>query len=245
MGTGTFVTVAASTHRYGAECRGRIHLLDVRRRGHRADHVLVRRRPLHAAARASGCSRTRRCRSGGARPDHARVPPLPLLAMRARWITILLTLVLSVPPCTARTSSPGNSSPPSDRPELLVDLTLPETASIHGTREVAARVRRAAHPRPRHRPSEHLCRPRRCAVLPAAEGAIAERFLRPSGDRGQGPGAARPCAERDSRRRCDGLPEVAARVYPLEMGPPVGWPVQYRVSGPEPNEVREIAHQLA
>src|SRR5262245_60225146 len=32
---------------------------------------------------------------------------------------------------------------------------------------------------------------------------------------------------------------------PLELGPPVGWPVQYRVSGPDVNEVRDIALRLA
>ena len=32
---------------------------------------------------------------------------------------------------------------------------------------------------------------------------------------------------------------------PLELGPPVGWPVQYRVSGPDVNEVRNIALRLA
>ena len=28
------------------------------------------------------------------------------------------------------------------------------------------------------------------------------------------------------------FPNVIGRVYPLELGPPVGWPLQYRVSGP-------------
>jgi hypothetical protein len=31
------------------------------------------------------------------------------------------------------------------------------------------------------------------------------------------------------------------RVSPLELGPPVGWPVQYRVSGPDLREVRAIS----
>ena len=34
------------------------------------------------------------------------------------------------------------------------------------------------------------------------------------------------------------LPSVVARVSPLELGPPVGWPVQYRVSGPDLAQVR-------
>ena len=35
------------------------------------------------------------------------------------------------------------------------------------------------------------------------------------------------------------------RVSPLGLGPPVGWPVQYRVSGPDISEVRDIALRLA
>ena len=38
---------------------------------------------------------------------------------------------------------------------------------------------------------------------------------------------------------------MVGRVSPLELGPPVGWPVQYRVSGPDPTVVRSIALDLA
>ena len=41
------------------------------------------------------------------------------------------------------------------------------------------------------------------------------------------------------------FPEAVSRTSPLELGPPVGWPVQYRVSGPEMDQVREIALGLA
>jgi multidrug efflux pump len=34
-------------------------------------------------------------------------------------------------------------------------------------------------------------------------------------------------------------------VSPLELGPPVGWPVQYRVSGPSLDKVREVALEVA
>jgi multidrug efflux pump subunit AcrB len=43
----------------------------------------------------------------------------------------------------------------------------------------------------------------------------------------------------------DRLPLVVARIHPLELGPPVGWPLQYRVSGPDPDRIREIAYRLA
>ena len=39
------------------------------------------------------------------------------------------------------------------------------------------------------------------------------------------------------------FPNVVGRVYPLELGPPVGWPLQYRVSGREPDQVRAIASE--
>ena len=41
------------------------------------------------------------------------------------------------------------------------------------------------------------------------------------------------------------FPNIVGRVYPLELGPPVGWPLQYRVSGPEPGQVRAIAFNVA
>ena len=38
---------------------------------------------------------------------------------------------------------------------------------------------------------------------------------------------------------------MLARVSPLELGPPVGWPLKFRVSGPDPTKVRELAHSFA
>ena len=43
----------------------------------------------------------------------------------------------------------------------------------------------------------------------------------------------------------EALPEAVARVSPLELGPPVGWPIKYRVSGPDPDRVRDIAYRVA
>ncbi|MGL6109180.1 MAG: efflux RND transporter permease subunit, partial [Rubrivivax sp.] len=41
------------------------------------------------------------------------------------------------------------------------------------------------------------------------------------------------------------FPGVVSRVSPLELGPPVGWPLQYRVSGPDKDEVRRLSLELA
>lgn len=41
------------------------------------------------------------------------------------------------------------------------------------------------------------------------------------------------------------FPNAISYISPLELGPPVGWPVQYRVSGPDIGRVREIALKVA
>jgi multidrug efflux pump subunit AcrB len=41
------------------------------------------------------------------------------------------------------------------------------------------------------------------------------------------------------------FPNAISRVSALELGPPVGWPVQYRVSGPDASQVRDMALKLA
>jgi multidrug efflux pump subunit AcrB len=41
------------------------------------------------------------------------------------------------------------------------------------------------------------------------------------------------------------FPEIVAGFFALELGPPVGWPVQYRVSGKDPSKVRQFAQKVA
>ncbi|HET6377551.1 MAG TPA: efflux RND transporter permease subunit [Methylocella sp.] len=41
------------------------------------------------------------------------------------------------------------------------------------------------------------------------------------------------------------MPSAVTRISPLELGPTVGWPMQYRVSGPDLAQVRSIGLQLA
>jgi multidrug efflux pump subunit AcrB len=39
--------------------------------------------------------------------------------------------------------------------------------------------------------------------------------------------------------------QVQPRVSPLELGPPVGWPLKFRIGGPDPMKVRELAQSFA
>ena len=63
-----------------------------------------------------------------------------VLAMRARWVTILVTLGLFGAALYGMRFVPQQFFPSSDRPELLVDLQLPENASIYATQDVSARL---------------------------------------------------------------------------------------------------------
>lgn len=166
-------------------------------------------------------------------------------AIRVRWITIAVTLALFAAAVVGLGSVQRQFFPPSDRVELLVDLTLPRNASIHRTREVAERLEaELARMEGIERWSTYIGRG---AVrfylpldvqLPNAFFAQAVLVTESIGDR------ERLQAELEDLL-AESFPEVTGRVYPLELGPPVGWPVQYRVSGPDLAQVRAIARDLA
>ncbi len=61
-----------------------------------------------------------------------------------------------------------------------------------------------------------------------------------------GSGGARPAARQDlTTLAADEFPGVDIFVKILEIGPPVGRPVQYRVSGPDIDALRDAARELA
>jgi multidrug efflux pump subunit AcrB len=62
------------------------------------------------------------------------------LAMQARWVTVVVMLGLFGVAIYGMRFVPQQFFPSSDRPELLVDMQLPENASIYATKDVSARV---------------------------------------------------------------------------------------------------------
>ena len=166
-------------------------------------------------------------------------------AIQARWLTIPLALALFVASIFAVPLIPNQFFPSSDRPELMVDLTLPQNASIHATKTMAERFDAVLKDDPDvARWSTYV-----------GQGAI--RFYLPLDVQlpndffGQAVVVAKDVAAREKLKiklekvLAEEFPTLVTRVYPLELGPPVGWPVQYRVSGPDLAQVREIALKLA
>jgi multidrug efflux pump len=166
-------------------------------------------------------------------------------AMRARWLTIAVTLALFVASFLALPLIPRQFFPSSDRPELLVDLDLPQNASIYASESLAERFDAALKGDPDvARWSTYVGRGAIRFYLPL-------NVQLPNSFFSQAVVVAKDVAARKrlhvklEKVLADDFPNVVARVYPLELGPPVGWPVQYRVSGPDISGVREIAARLA
>jgi multidrug efflux pump len=168
-----------------------------------------------------------------------------VLAMRARWVTVLVTLGLFASALYGMRFVPQQFFPSSDRSELLVDLQLPENASIYATQDVAARVDNLLKG---DQDVDHWS-------MYVGQGAV--RFYLPLNVQlpndffAQAVVVTKGLKERErvkgklEQALATGFPGIVGRVYPLELGPPVGWPLQYRVSGPDPDQVRAIAFKVA
>ena len=166
-------------------------------------------------------------------------------AMRMRWLTIALTLACFVASLLALPYVPRQFFPASDRPELVVDLTLPQNASIFASDQAAAKPDSILNGDPDVvRWSTYVGRGAIRFYLPLNV-QLANDFF------SQAVVVAKDVAARErlhaklEKALAEQLPSVVARISPLELGPPVGWPVQYRVSGPDIAQVRAIALRLA
>ncbi len=166
-------------------------------------------------------------------------------AMRARWTTIGAAVALLVLSVFALKLVPQQFFPSSDRPELLVDLTLSRSASIYASNRTASRLETLLKGDPDiDRWSTYVGQGAVRFYLPLnvqlpndffSQTVIVTKSLQ----------ARERVRARLDKQLSDGFPEVVARLSALELGPPVGWPLQYRVSGPDPQKASEIAYQVA
>jgi multidrug efflux pump len=166
-------------------------------------------------------------------------------AMRARWLTILVSLALFIASLLAMPLLPRQFFPSSDRPELLVDLSLPQNASIYASETAAKRFDAALTGDPDvARWSTYVGRGAIRFYLPLNVQLPNDFFT-------QAVVVAKDVAARErlhaklEKFLAEKFPSAVSLVAPLELGPPVGWPVRYRVSGPDVERVREIALKVA
>jgi multidrug efflux pump subunit AcrB len=166
-------------------------------------------------------------------------------AMRFRWLTIGLTLACFAAAILLSPYIPRQFFPPSDRPDLLVDLTLPQNASIYASESTAERLDGLLQNDPDvGHWSTYVGRGAIRFYLPLNV-ELANDFFAQAVIVAKDVAARKRLQQKLEKELPDKLPSAVARVSPLGLGPPVGWPVQYRVSGPDINEVRNIALKLA
>ena len=166
-------------------------------------------------------------------------------AMRLRWITIGVTIACFVLSVLAAPLIPRQFFPPSDRPDLLVDLRLPQNASIHASAKLSAGVDELLRDNPDVANwSTYVGRGAIRFYLPLAVELPNDFFAQLVIVAKDVAGRERLQAKLE-RDLAEKFPSVVSRVSPLGLGPPVGWPVQYRVTGPDISEVRDIALRLA
>jgi multidrug efflux pump len=169
---------------------------------------------------------------------------LLLVAMRRRWVTIAITLACFVVSLLALQLVPRQFFPSSDRPELVVDLTLPQNVSIFATDRAAARLDAFLKGDPDVASwSTYIGRGAIRFYLPLNV-QLNNDFFAQAVVVAKDVAARKRLQARLEQKLAEELPSAVSRVSPLELGPPVGWPVQYRVSGPGLGQVRAIALQL-
>ncbi|PAA23831.1 MULTISPECIES: efflux RND transporter permease subunit [Pseudomonas] len=168
-----------------------------------------------------------------------------LWCMRYRWTTIGATVLMFVLAVFGMGLVQNQFFPASDRPEILVDLNLPQNASIQETLKVTQRFEESL------KGDEDIVR----WSSYIGEGAI--RFYLPLDQQLQNPFYAQlvivskglesrdALIERLNKRLREDFVGVGSFVHTLELGPPVGQPLQYRVSGPNIDLVRKYSIDLA
>jgi multidrug efflux pump subunit AcrB len=166
-------------------------------------------------------------------------------SLARRWWVIGGTAALFAGSLVLSTRLEHQFFPQSERPELFVDLTLPQNAAVTATAAAAEKLeaRLAADPD--------------VASYSIYVGRGAIRFYLPMDVQldhdyfAQAVVVAKTVEARDALAArlqagmTTDLPAATVRSSAMELGPPVGWPVKYRLSGPDLQTLRGKAYDLA
>ena len=179
-------------------------------------------------------------------PAYQRLRTLITACVRWRKTVVgatLLLLVLSIVGMAVLVQK--QFFPSSDRPEVLVDIFLPQGSAIGATDATAKKIEAILTEMPEVK------------TLSSFIGAGAPRFFISANPEQPDPAFAKIIAIGEDAEARDKImvqlqhhviagkfPEARVRVTQLLFGPPVIWPLSFRVNGPDPVKLREIAHQV-
>ena len=165
-------------------------------------------------------------------------------AIERRWLVIGITVAALAAAIAGSRFVPQQFFPNSSRPELVVELRLKEGSSFAATTEQVKKMEAV------------LAKDDDITLYTAYTGAGQPRFYLSLDPELPNPGYAAfvvMTKDTEARERVrsrlmgsvnEQFPNVWVRVTRLELGPPVGFPVQFRVVGPDTQKVREIAREV-
>lgn len=167
------------------------------------------------------------------------------LALRCRAATLAIAVAALLGATALSGLMKEEFFPASDRPELLVSLTLPQSSSQQQTLKRTVQLEQLLRKDPDvthfssyvgsgairfYLPMDVLLNHEHIAQLVVVTKDLAARE------------AVKARLEDIMRAQFD---DLVTRVSPLELGPPVGWPLKWRVLGPDVAKVRELALELS
>jgi multidrug efflux pump subunit AcrB len=178
-------------------------------------------------------------------PFYRRLESVIDWCVRRRRVVVALTIAAFVAGVGGFAFIPQQFFPASNRPEILVDLWLPEGTSFEQTEGQARRV------------EAEVLADKTVSFVTTFIGEGAPRFYLPLDQQLRNPNFAQllvmpksleerdPLIDKIRNRLGAHYPDIRYKVDRLFNGPPVGWPVQLRVTGPDRGEVQKIAGQVA
>lgn len=178
-------------------------------------------------------------------PFYRRFRALVVACVDRRWTVIAVTALSFVLAIAGFGLIPQQYFPSSTRLELLIDLKLNQGASLQATDAAAKRLEAI------------LAKEKGLDNYVAYIGTGAPRFILPLDQQLQSDNFAqfvlttKSLADRERIRSHllsifpEQFPDLRTRVLRLENGPPVGYPIQLRLSGDDPAQLRQIAGKIA
>ncbi len=170
---------------------------------------------------------------------------LLLLAMRQRRLTLGFTAALFALSLAGLGLVQNQFFPAADRPELLVDLTLSQDSSIAETEKQMSRLEKAlVGDKDIVRWSSYVGRGAVRFYLPLDE-QLGNSFFGQVVIVTTDVEARGRVAARLSKLLREDFVGIDGFVHPLDLGPPVGRPIQYRIGGPDIQTVRRLTQEFA
>ena len=166
-------------------------------------------------------------------------------SLKRRWFVIFATVLSFVAAVAGMALVEQQFFPTSSRPELFIEVRMPEGTSIEATAKAAAEAEKLlagdpdavmyttyigqGSPRFFLALNPVLPNPSFALTVILTKDAVARERLKEKLEKAVADGA---------------VPQARLRIDRLNFGPPVGFPVQFRVVGEDPQTVREIAHKV-